>query len=553
MPLSPLRDYKYKSRFVATAKCLLDESKGKLLAKASFDDLKALLPANWQNQPDLLPISGACCVTNLSNGNGDLLPGKIGLRVYKNFTSKFLDVEHSRDQCCGLITNAVLTQYSPNYAEGSGLKVISEDGLKDFDLYNIVIVGYIWRYVAPNVIEKILESNDPSSELYLSVALSWEIAFDRLEILLGASELGDPKGELITDQAEIEKYEPYLKSNGGSGRLLDGRTVIRVIADSYLEDGSLDVTGVLPLGAACTFSPAGQVSGLITPFFELSPTLIEAQNQENIEKDEKNISQASIQPVTNNTYMKSFKSLSEVKAVNDETAKEYSFANIANIVDSEMQVKIQEAMAAADKAWGEKVENEKNAAIAALKKVEEAQARIDELNTKLDETSKKLADVEGAHLQAVATQKFNDRMSHFDDKYELTDADRKALASRIKSLDDNGFKDFAENEFAVFAVDKNKEALAAKKMVSDKEKQDAADKKAADDKKAEDDKSKEGKTEAKASLADATEAKRVAAEALANASMAKNSIIPNVLAPVSSLKSKYEAAFSKENVKFTEK
>ena len=70
-----------------------------------------------------------------------------------------------------------------------------------------------------------------------------------------------------------------------------------------------------------------------------------------------------------------------------------------------------------------------------------------------------------------ATQKFNERMSHFDEEYDLEDEDRQLLANKLKSLDDSGFDAF-KSEFAIFAKAKNKKWKAAQKEKMSKEEMD---------------------------------------------------------------------------------
>lgn len=56
---------------------------------------------------------------------------------------------------------------------------------------------------------------------------------------------------------------------------------------------------------------------------------------------------------------------------------------------------------------------------------------------------------------------FNERMSSFDENYELSDKDREVIASDIKDLDDDGFKSY-KDKMEVLLSEKNRANIAAK-------------------------------------------------------------------------------------------
>jgi len=82
-----------------------------------------------------------------------------------------------------------------------------------------------------------------------------------------------------------------------------------------------------------------------------------------------------------------------------------------------------------------------------LKTAEQAKAenekRNQELVASLETVKKQLAEIQNAQAAAEANQKYQDRMSMFNEKFELDDEDRKLIASDIRDLDDAAFETYA--------------------------------------------------------------------------------------------------------------
>ena len=549
------RELKEKAKFTALARCPLGRLPDSFLAKASLTSLKSLLPEGQEKFPDLLAIAGNAFVANLINGNGDSISTEDALLLYPTFVNKPINLEHDAEKIVGTITKSFLTAFDSNYKLGAGSEPIEESAVKDSqDPFNVAIGGYVYADIFPHIAEKVQASNDPESSDYLTVSFSWEVAFDKWNLLVGSREYAS--ATVISDEAEVEKWTPYLKSKGGSGNLPDGRVVSRQIVWAKDEDGKVDPDSLYGVGMALTMAPAGQVRGVVTEDFgdiatasiyecpkcgskmgstypngdtvrgpacctscsyyhpykdmDLSVLIARSENNQN------NISVSEKIGVTENTniQMKSLKTIDDVKALNDENAKEFSFANIANVLDAGVNKLLTDTISEKAKAHEAELEAKKNELADTKKLAEDAQASVAELSKKNSELEIKLNELVQAQQVAAASQTFNERMTAFDTKYELTDADRKAIASRIKGLSQEDFEKVASEELEVLLAPKDK-AVAKEK--------------------------------AKASAEEPTAA-QIAQDALDKAVASDKQQIPNSVSDAPDIAEKYKNAFSLENI-----
>ena len=544
--LKKFSDYKYHTSFVAIARCGTDEAKSKLLATASIDDLKVIIPkeALTDGFEDLLPIAANACVANFGNKRGDMISTATALKIYKNFANKFINLEHDRKMIVGHLVGGGLSKFDSNYRLGTGSEPVKEESIASTnDPFNISVAGYIYAVANPEVAKRIVMANDPEDGSYLSIALSWELAFDDYKIAIGNANLGE--SEIIDDPKEIERLSPYLKCNKGTGIADDGRQVYRLIDD-----------GVVPLGVALTFSPAADVTGVYTSITknEAAANEADAENKEIDAKTKKIVSQASNADVTINIpkSMKTLKTLADLQALNDENKVEYSFANTKNIIEAEMERIAREHQTKLQAEATEKAELTKKATDA-LASVEELKKQVETLKT--------------TQASQEATNRFNDRMSGLDEEYDLTDKQRKAIASQIRSLDDTAFASWKTDVFEAFAAKKNDggnspvkqmktppdtDKSKGKKANDDADDTDTKFKKSAkaaaadddDDDEDEEDKIADADAKKKKAKKDA-KASDTVIEALANAKL-KSLAIANTTDAQESVMNKYRKAFSTE-------
>lgn len=156
--------------------------------------------------------------------------------------------------------------------------------------------------------------------------------------------------------------------------------------------------------------------------------------------------------------MKKLKSLSDLKAINDENVSEYSFANVANVIEASEEaaakstadliaekVREYDAQVQAKEAEAEKFKNDAKA----------AQEKTESLEKEVAELKQSLAELQEESRKTKAAQEYNQRMSYFDSEYDLEDDDRSILAKKLQDLDETSFENF-KAEFAVFAKAKKK-------------------------------------------------------------------------------------------------
>lgn len=261
--MKSLKDYKYKISFATKVKPLIQEDTDKYLALASKSNLKDFLPTdvNFDKKIDFLGFSGEFCTVNRLNGNDDAIQTKEALDIVKLLPYSFIDTEHSRKSIIGVITSAHFNEFGSN-------KVLTADEVKDLNApFNISIAGIIWKLVNPDLAEYIESSGDPSSNNYGKIFLSWELLFDKANIVeIDASKKNIKDGKIITNESDIEKLESKLRANGGKGYTDTGKRLGRIPIDE-----------IIPAGCALTENPAGE---------DLKPITILSSGPKVIEKDD---------------------------------------------------------------------------------------------------------------------------------------------------------------------------------------------------------------------------------------------------------------------------
>jgi hypothetical protein len=497
--------FNYSTSFASAVKVPLETNK--YLSVASIDHLKKILPA-YTEDPDLFPFAANACVVNLANYNDDLIDTDVALHIYKRFTNKFGNLEHDRSVIVSTLVNAALTKYDGEYVIGAGSEILAPEGISGYKPFNIAVAGYVWRLVAPNVVKTLIQANDPEHPTFLKPSLSWEMGFNSFAIQLGSEYRED--AEIITDPEKVKELFKYHKSQNGSGQTPDGKRVYRLITFAKNEDGTTDYESVLPLGVGFTFKPAAKVAGVVTPVMgdgeveeveaaksttmkscgecgheqeiddeeedmvscakcgkeSMAKTwkkIVKAsEDQEinkNIKKLEENISHLTKTNVTPNNIisMKVLKNLAELKSLNDESIKEYSIANITAIVEAGLHDELQAGLEKVQTDWKTKVDTEAAKVTTAQTEASEAKQKADEVEKKLVEVKAELEKLQKEQLQAKANQDFQERMAHFNEKYELDKEDREILATKLNGADEDAFKN-VDKEIAVFFKHKIKAA-----------------------------------------------------------------------------------------------
>jgi hypothetical protein len=428
----------YTICFSSFVKPVVSSDIDKYLSLASMQTLKGFVPdVDLENNIDLLPIAFNACVVNRANKNDDGIDTEMALAVYKFFIHKPIDVEHDRKNVVGVNLTASFSKF------GTDVKLEEADIIGQKFPFNITLGGIVWKIV-DNKLAKILEiAADPTSKYYEKVAASWELAFDKFHIV---AIKGDSKnfedGEIISDDAEIDKLKPNLRCFGGSGVLPDGRRCYRKPID------------VIPVGIGLTTTPAADVKGIAVEASEVDLNIEdEASLARKSEKSEEKISQSQNLDVNKNSIIMKIKSLKELT---DETLKQTNASEVSDFIESEIKT--------VSNQYSDKIK-EKDELIKASKETAETLTKTNsELMKKVEELTNIVSEFKTKEEARAKEETFNNRMTKWDTDYELTNEDRQVLAASIKELGTDTYATF-EKSMAVLLKEKNKEfkkAQAAK-------------------------------------------------------------------------------------------
>lgn len=433
---------KNKTKFLTTfanikIRPVVSEDKDKYLSVASLEKLKKFLPdINTEDNIDLLPVAFDACVVNRVNKNGDVIDGETAAKIAKNFVNKPINVEHNRNQVIGCILSASFSKFGSNES-------LAELDVKEMKTpFNITLGGVIWKVVNKELADQIEESNDPTSSNYMAISASWELGFNDYNIvMLDEDEKNIEDGEFVTDASTIEKMQKNLRSFGGSGKVGNKHIYRQVLGK------------VVPLGVGLTLNPAADVQGVAVQTEEMDTKTEENTSSITIVEENNTSQDDKINVKKERIYMK----ITKIEDITDTLLKEVTASSITEFIGEEIK-KLNDQFAA------EKAEKE-TALKAATEKSETALAEQETLKKQLAEVTEKLSAIEAQQLAKAQEEAFNMRMADLDNEYDLSDEDRKVLASDIKDLTEEGFSAY-KGKMAVLMKEKNK---AAKKAQMKKE------------------------------------------------------------------------------------
>jgi len=444
-----MKKYKYESLFAnIKIRPVVSEEKDKYLSVASLDKLRKFLPnINTEDNVDLLPVAFDACVVNRVNKNGDVIDGETAAKIAKNFANKPINIEHNRNQVIGCILSASFSKFGTNEnLSAEEVKAMKEP-------FNITLGGVIWKIVNQDLADQIEESNDPTSDNYMSISASWELGFNDYNlVVLDNNEKNIENAQIISDAAEIEKYKNSLRGFGGSGKLDNNKSIYRQVLGK-----------VVPLGIGFTLNPAADVQGVATPpeqpiqiglKAEENATEIEQKDVEAIQEpvlaSENKISQEEkLNVKKERIYMK----ITKIEDITDSLLKEATASSVVEFIAEEIKK-------ANDTFVAEKAEKE-NELKAANEKIANVTAEHEVVKKQVEELNEKLAAIQADQEAKAKEEAFSMRMAALDEEYELNDEERKVLAADIKDLNDEAFSAY-KNKMAVLMKDKNKSAKKAK-------------------------------------------------------------------------------------------
>ena len=472
---------KYTTIFSSHIRPLVSEEKDQHLALASMVDLEKFVPeVDTDANYDLLPVAFNAFVANRVNKNGDVVDTETAIAMHKNFINKPVNIEHNRKSVIGTILTAGFSSFGDD-------KPLTEEEARDMKgPFNVTLGGVIWKITDKELADKIENSSDPTSDDYMNISASWELGFNEYNIVvLEAEEKNIENAKIISDPEEVQAHEGKLRGFGGEGKLEDGSFVYRKV-----------VNKVVPLGIGLTENPAADVKGVLVASED---TQIEAEVAE--QKEEK---------ISQNT--KTNVSIPKVEAMKIENITDINDESLQTLKASAIHEYIQESLKdASEKFTSEKQEKEDDLA-KANEKHEGLLKEHETLKAELESVKEKLASLETEKVEREMLEQFNQRMASFDERYDLSDEDRKVLASQVKDL--------SEEDFTAF--DKNMTVLLSSKVKTEE-------------------------TEEVVEEVEASVAEEVVESAVENAEVEKETVPVSSPAEEPSITDKYSKAFSIEN------
>jgi hypothetical protein len=536
--------YKYKTTFMQPIIASADIDQDKLqISQASLDSLKTLMPESidLDKNIDLVGVAFNAAVVNKFNKNHDGIGTETALAVKDYFVHKPTNIEHKKQRVVGHIVSAAFSSYGDN-------ELVTDEDLRDTnDPFNIALGAVVYRMVDKKFAQLINQSVDPESPLHNQVSASWEIGFNDYQIALGSEDLSE--AEIVTDEKQIKELSQYLKAAEGSGSMKDGTLVRRLV-----------VGNVYPLGIGFTANPAADVEGVVmtektsVTFHDEDDAAVISSDQadkilKNILNFKNKISQSEKNTVkneqeSNSSIMNTEQLIQEIKSVLDEKLSsekvssdnfaEESVASISSIVNQAIREKNEEYKGKLSKAQEEKAQVEAQQ--------KELTASVETLEEKLKAAEDKIRQFEEDINRQHAVARFDARMETIEQSYELNEEDLKIVASEVKDLQesDEAFASYQEKLGVIFAH-KSKEYIQAQKEKFDAAVAEAVEKKVSS---LEESNASTEEASAEVNLEEVLDDAQETTPEIANTNEASSG-------EAETLKSKFQSAFSNENIKIT--
>ena len=432
---------------------MVSEEKDKHLALASLVDVGTFLPeVDAEKNMDLLPIAFNAFVVNRVNKNGDVIDTETALASYKSFVNKPINIEHNREKIIGTILTAGFSKF------GSDEPMTEEEVQGMTAPFNVTLGGVVWRVANEDLARVIENASDPTSEDYMKISASWELGFEDYNIVVmedsEAKNIEDCKAT-ISSEDEVNEMSKYLMAEGGSGKIGEAHIYRKVVNE------------VLPLGIGLTETPAADVKGVATKSslkeeenedlssLASSMTLkIKEEEAQTSEASEEKLSQNENNDVNQNTQEGNIiMKITHLNDITDESLKTISASAVADFIQEELKV--------ASEKYNEEKSKVETELAQAKEDFENISSKSEEIKQELDSVKSALKALEEEKALKAKEDNFNQRMAFMDDTYELTDEDRKVIASQIGDLDEEGFESYQKNMEVLLSA-KNKKILEEK-------------------------------------------------------------------------------------------
>lgn len=495
MPDNLREKYPYSAVFQATAKVVKTSEEKYKTAIASLDKLSGIFGEDSiqriKNNPDLLYIASKLIELNRVNLNGDCVMAEDIVPYANNFINKFLNIEHSRDNVTGVITDVGFSIL------GSEDIISEETALNQIDPSAVLIVGgVVWKLINKELCQFIEESSSLEDG---KISTSFELLYMSYDIGITQNKDRNAKNAFIVKSGDEDfaKYDKMLKRNGGKGETNTGETVFAILRN------------VLPVGAGIVANPASGITGILAI---TSPDQIEKDEDDDEEEDNEqenekaqltsavSIDQSSI--VQNDTVVTQIQdaSISTDKILTDNNINLQNLSVTANnnikvitnmelpkiekVEDitanwAELQKNEAAASAVTDYIKSELEKKSKEFAAEMAKKDElykqveankvESENKVKELTASMEKIASELAEIKAAQAANEAQEIFSNRMAALDEEFDLDDEDRAFLVEEVKVIEsDEAFAKYMGKQKKLMAGKKKKCAEKAKCQESDK-------------------------------------------------------------------------------------
>lgn len=421
-----ISEFPYSSKFISP---LTNVEIKNNVSLASLEGLRPLIKQaiDAEENIDLLTTAYDACIVNMANENGDAIDSKTAYSIYKKFIHKPTNIEHVREQVVGHIINA-------GFRDMQTGELIDPEVAKDkTDPFYLSLAAVVYKLVNKNFSLALIESNDPTSEFHESIAASWEMMFNKYDLMIGDREVS--KASIITDDDEKKRLMEFVKANDGKRVDSEGRQIHRLIRGEPI-----------PLGTGYTENPAAKVRGVLLgsktePVIE-TPKVTKKEN------------------IYKNMDIKTIEDLVLFLSDADESkASVTKYAKASEFIKNELQ-----------KALNDQAEKTKVEKAAKDTEVSTANTRIGALEVELDEMrsdlnsakelsetlkNEKISLAEKLNLQESTARK-EKRVNRFA---ELNNPAVKASSFdlQIEGLNDEDFDKWFNESLASLCVDKSKE------------------------------------------------------------------------------------------------
>ena len=403
-----IKNFKYHTSFSSTITRVHNADLDKYISLAGLEKLKPLMPANvnLDKNMDLIGIVANAAVAGRMNANGDSITNETAVAIAQNFINKYVDASHNREKVIGMICNYGFSKFGDS-------SILSNDDIQTFtDPFNISLALLLWKPVLSDEFIDLLEKTaDPTSDQVNSLSLSWELFFNDYDIAVGSKNISEAK--IVTDQKEKDKLESFLLSTGGKGK--DKQDYIyRVIKPEFL----------IPAGVGIVGNPAADVKGL--EIIENEPLDNKDDTESAKHKNEASISLSDKKDVIETDLQDKLPKTQDMKItkLEDITPDFLKSAEASATIIEFVQSKLHEA-------------NEKWKTEQGLKEKADTDKKTTE--TELATVQANLKTIQDQINKKQAEEVFAQRMTYFDETYELEADDRKIIGEDVKGLDDAAF------------------------------------------------------------------------------------------------------------------